>query len=481
MAGIAETCTHVAALLFKLEAVVRCRETTTVTGQPAYWMIPSNITKVGAEAGHRIDFTSSKAKRKSINSALDGEIACVPALRTSINTCKFSIATQEQWESYLAQLQKASPKAAILSTLPGYCDTFADPVLPLSAPDSLCSLRDKKMDGSELPVLRQYCKTLASKVNVTPEQAQFIERKTRKQHKCSSWCHFRAGRVTASKMHSVFVSDLDNPALSTVKAVCYPNSVATNQCPATAWGKQNEENGRTQYKVQTMKHHCDMQLTECGFIINPKFPQVGASPDGLVQCTCCGKGCIEIKCPYKYRNNTVEEACSSCDKDFCLEVVDGELQLKKSSPYYKQVQTQIFVADAEYCDFILWTLKDCAVLRVAPDPQLWNAVLKKAQEFFEFVCLPELIGGYFTMSLKQISTPGGNQKNQQTSKMVPKKGRTRRSAEELWCICRGPESKDDMVACDNQNCTIVWFHLTCVGLQHAPAKEDIWICSHCSK
>lgn len=480
MAGIAETCTHVAALLFKLEAVVRCRETTTVTGQPAYWMIPSNITKVRAEVGHRIDFTSAKAKRKCLNNLLDGEVASIPALRTSSNMCRFNTATQEQWESYLAQLQKVSPKAAILSTLPVYCDAFTDPVQPFSAPDSLRSLRNKKMDGSELSVLRQYCKTIASKVNVTPEQAEFIERQTRKQHKCSSWFHLRTGRITASKMHSVFVSDFDNPALSTVRAVCYPNNSSTNQCPATAWGRQNEENGRTQYKLQTMKHRCDMQVSECGFIINPKFPQVGASPDGLVQCTCCGKGCIEIKCPYKYRNSTVEEACSSCDKDFCLEVVSGELKLKEGSPYYKQVQTQIFVADAEYCDFILWTLKDCTVLRVAPDPQLWNNVLKKAQQFFEFVCLPELVSCYFTqMPLKQIPVPDG-EKTHETSKIVQKKGRTSRSVEKLWCICRGPESKDDMVACDNQNCTIVWFHLTCVGLQHAPAKEDIWICSRCS-
>lgn len=160
--------------------------------------------------------------------------------------------------------------------------------------------------------------------------------------------------------------------------------------------------------------------------------------------------------------------------------MSGELKLKEGSPYYKQVQTQIFVADAEYCDFILWTLKDCTVLRVAPDPQLWNNVLKKAQQFFEFVCLPELVSCYFTqMPLKQIPVPDG-EKTHETSKIVQKKGRTSRSVEKLWCICRGPESKDDMVACDNQNCTIVWFHLTCVGLQHAPAKEDIWICSRCS-
>ena len=40
MAGLAETCTHVAALLFKVKAIVRVRERTTVTGEAAYWMIP---------------------------------------------------------------------------------------------------------------------------------------------------------------------------------------------------------------------------------------------------------------------------------------------------------------------------------------------------------------------------------------------------------------------------------------------------------
>lgn len=46
MAGLGETCTHVGAVLFKIEAVVRIRERTTVTGVPAYWMIPNSIDKV---------------------------------------------------------------------------------------------------------------------------------------------------------------------------------------------------------------------------------------------------------------------------------------------------------------------------------------------------------------------------------------------------------------------------------------------------
>lgn len=33
VAGVGETCTHVGALLFKVDAIVRCREKTTVTGK----------------------------------------------------------------------------------------------------------------------------------------------------------------------------------------------------------------------------------------------------------------------------------------------------------------------------------------------------------------------------------------------------------------------------------------------------------------
>lgn len=445
-------------------------------------MIPSSISKVGAEAGHKIDFTTAKAKRKTLDKLLDGEEGNMPALRTAMNNCTFGISTQDQWASYLRELQKVSPKAAILSNLPAFCDAFADPVQPFSAPDSLRHLRDEKMDGSELSALCLHCKTLSRKADISPEQAHYIEKNSRPQHRSSAWYHFRIGRITASNMHAVYVSDLDKPALSTVKAVCCPNNSATNRCAATAWGRQNEERGQTQYRLQTDKHHCGFEMSQCGFIINPNFPQVGASPDGIVQCTCCGKGCVEIKC--KYRDTTVEEACNSGDKNFCLEIVDGELQLKKDHPYYKQVQMQIFVTDAEYCDFVVWTLKDCVVLRVAPDPQLWSALLKKAQQFFECVCLPELVSCYFTWGARQaplaeISVPE-RKRPCKTSKTVSEKSRKKETAVKLWCFCRGPESKDDMVACDNQNCPIVWFHLSCVDLQHATAKEDFWICSRCS-
>ncbi|CAL8358586.1 unnamed protein product [Merluccius merluccius] len=49
MAGVAESCTHVGALLFMVDACVRLKEKATVTDEPAYWKLPSSINKVQPE------------------------------------------------------------------------------------------------------------------------------------------------------------------------------------------------------------------------------------------------------------------------------------------------------------------------------------------------------------------------------------------------------------------------------------------------
>jgi len=46
-----------------------------------------------------------------------------------------------------------------------------------------------------------------------------------------------------------------------------------------------------------------------------------------------------------------------------------------------------------------------------------------------------------------------------------------------YCFCRKHIFASVMVACDNDQCTIKWFHLRCVGLQQAP-KGD-WFCPNC--
>uniref|UniRef100_A0A0R3SCP4 Inhibitor of growth protein n=1 Tax=Hymenolepis diminuta TaxID=6216 RepID=A0A0R3SCP4_HYMDI len=50
--------------------------------------------------------------------------------------------------------------------------------------------------------------------------------------------------------------------------------------------------------------------------------------------------------------------------------------------------------------------------------------------------------------------------------------------EPTYCIC-GDVSYGEMVACDNKNCPIEWFHFGCVGLTSKP--KGAWFCSQCSE
>ena len=86
------------------------------------------------------------------------------------------------------------------------------------------------------------------------------------------------------------------------------------------------------------KHHEDLIITVCGFYISEDNPYIGASPDGLVSCKCCGTGSIEIKCPFCKKCDVISDATD--DPKFCLEQDGTSTTLKRNRPYFYQVQTQ---------------------------------------------------------------------------------------------------------------------------------------------
>lgn len=60
MAGLGETCTHVAALLFLIEETVKMRDSKTVTQEKAYWLLLTALSKVEYRECRKIDFTVTK-------------------------------------------------------------------------------------------------------------------------------------------------------------------------------------------------------------------------------------------------------------------------------------------------------------------------------------------------------------------------------------------------------------------------------------
>jgi hypothetical protein len=69
---------------------------------------------------------------------------------------------------------------------------------------------------------------------------------------------------------------------------------------------QQQQNGEMNMKKKALiiysttmeKKHSKFSIKNCGFFILVQQPFLGTSPDSVINCDCCGNGCLEIKCPY---------------------------------------------------------------------------------------------------------------------------------------------------------------------------------------
>ena len=130
--------------------------------------------------------------------------------------------------------------------------------------------------------------------------------------------------------------------------------------------------------------------------MNSEYPRFGASPDGLVTCSCCGDGCVEIKCPY-----TLKDTSSEIKDISWLTLNDqGKYELKKNHPYYFQVQCQLFLSGRRYCDFVVWCPHlPLIVTRVFPDRECWETALDRATIFHKQCVMPEMCTKFFSKAL----------------------------------------------------------------------------------
>lgn len=201
-----------------------------------------------------------------------------------------------------------------------------------------------------------------------------------------------------------------------------------------------------------MKRHINFTHHRTGVCLSSEHLYLAASPDASVECTCCGRGTVEVKCPYTLATKEIQ---SALDNNFCLEHTNGTLRLKQTLAYYFQVQTQVAVLCFAYCDFVIWTPQ--SLHRVKKDNAFLEKILPSAREFFTHVILPEPFAQYFTWT-NTVST-SSTDKNR-------------------FCYCQGPEA-GKMLACDGAGCKYKWFHYTCLEIRRAP-KQKLWLGQECA-
>ena len=447
-AGLGGTCTHVAAILFYLEAAVRIRSSKTVTQEKAYWLLPQRDRALYKPVSN-IDFTSSKTKKKKFDKSLENNSP--PIATPTVTAKRASDPSEAELATLFSKLHAANIRSAILTVTQPFSNDFVPESSLPKFPQPLTHIKDPKFDSMTQEEVLSACQSVD--ISVSDEQASAIERATRAQAKCKLWFQYRAGRITTSRMRSVCFTSVSKPSKSLLTAICLPE-LHEFTTPGTAWGCDHEKQALSEYATFIKSSHHNAQIADSGLVINPEYPHLGASPDGVVSCACCGEGLVEVKCPYCVRDeDAVNHKCLITD-DKGVKVLD------QTHAYYYQIQTQLFVCEKEFCDFVIWTKSDMHYIRIVPDDRFWSVVSAKAQWFHQKVILPELLCGMFT-------------KNQFISLEVRK---DEGSETDIWCLCRKPES-GRLAACDNGDCDIVWYHYKCVGLKRKPRGD--WFCPKC--
>ena len=105
-----------------------------------------------------------------------------------------------------------------------------------------------------------------------------------------------------------------------------------------------------------------------------------------------GTGVVEIKYPFKYHHCMATNCEQLSDTTYFLNRgTTGEIHFSPTHKYFYQVQGQIALCTAAYCDFICWTTKGLFIERVNKDETFIVQILPELKQFFVRYLLPELL------------------------------------------------------------------------------------------
>ncbi|XP_048586934.1 uncharacterized protein LOC116607025 isoform X1 [Nematostella vectensis] len=449
-AGLAESCSHIASVLFYIECWTRINGKLACTQVKCSWLLPTYVSNVTYARAKEIDFSSAKKLKEKLDDNIESfnEYSQSRTVGDATNKIMTPSVSAEDVSEFYKKLNQCETKASILSLIDPYANQFISKSRNIPV---LTDLYESSNLDLKYPELLRKC--LEVKINISDEEID--------QAKSPGFFRHRAGRIGASVCGAVFHGNLAQPSQNLIQSICYPHLFKINN-KATKHGCKYEEQAIKSYEHHMKSLHTNFQIKRCGLFINKDFPFIHATPDFLISCDCCGLGCGEVKCPISVTNGNFNEY--SLKASSCLENVNGVLKLKKSHNYYYQVQQQLFtLPDRKYCDFVVFAIDsdgNSHVLcdRINPDPSHSSGVMKKIETFWRICILPEMLGRWYT---RRCDLP--------ESKLI----------DNVICFCRG-QPNDDIVSCTNADCPYGQFHTKCLSLHNVKMPKQ-WYCPHCCK
>ena len=492
-AGLGQTCNHIAALLFRVDHAWKNGECQiSCTSQPCTWsssrkpiapilVSDMNITKPAAES-------TVSEHTKSLNCAA----------KRLFNPHRPLIGMTQQ--TFLEKLNVFSPKSVTLaernptrrSVHVEYDRKFYPNTGDADLPDTIETLATKACDVGEF-------RHKVMSLTYTHDDVRLIEQHTRDQNG-TLWALQRRGRLTASKFHRIYTRmntyDSDSSAdMSSVISDVLQYTTPSSEIKHLKYGRRLESTARKSYtKMLEKGGHHDVSVTVCGLFIDNELPYIGASPDGIVTCSCCPKRVLEIKCPTSCMHSP-----PVADNVECLTQADGKTALKKNHKYFTQTMGQMAVTKLCCADFFVYSDRGCHLERITYDDNLWQTILKQLQKFFVTFIVPELI--LRTVQKRIESTPAvthdcdgrtsRQRKVKAKTKTTSRRATKRKQPERPVYVCDvclnqcedvcqfESDFSKFSIGCDACK---RWFHWQCVGIDShddARLQSKEFVCTDC--
>lgn len=107
--------------------------------------------------------------------------------------------------------------------------------------------------------------------------------------------------------------------------------------------------------------------------------------------------CIEVKCPYKYRDENLKD-CLSKTKDYIInfDVASNNFILDSIHQYYDQIQAQMYMTKTTSTILIVWTPKSLVALKVFKD-EAWSTNIDLLLNFYYNQFIPFILSNNSTL------------------------------------------------------------------------------------
>ena len=259
-----------------------------------------------------------------------------------------------------------------------------EPVVPVEdsiAPPSMEDLIQVFIEDKDLFV---------EKCKVSNAQIAWLAENTTMQRKSQLWGQYRRLRLTGSNFGEVIKACQRNAIQnrpfppSLFKKLMGEYSLGTKD--SIMWGQMHKDVAIKGYEKHTgnVVKPAGLYLFACGFL--------GSSPDGIIETKAGEKGVLEVKCPWKHRDNTIDkitevELNGKEEKGGFFLTHEKDLQVKQN--YWHQVQAEMVAVGVNWAHFVVWTTQGMEIVQVDRDNKWEQCFFPMLKNFYLNELMPK--------------------------------------------------------------------------------------------